>query len=90
MRVSVLVVSAVEADGAVVPHARICVQSVSSVKSFGVIADKWGVAHISLLPGKYEVKVAAPGYDTFLAQRAVLRSGCVTQVEALLVPPPWE
>ncbi len=76
-----------DSSGAAVPKAKVTIRDVGKGVSFETSTNDTGnYNQTHLIVGTYEVRVEAPGFETYVQQKVTLDVDATTEVDALLHP----
>ena len=82
-----IVGSVMDSSNAAIPHAKVTVRDVGKGVSYATTTNETGnYGQTHLIVGVYEVRVEAPGFDTYVQQNVNVEVDANTQVNARLHP----
>ena len=82
-----IVGSVMDSSNAAIPHAKVTVRDVGKGVSYATTTNETGnYSQTHLIVGVYEVRVEAPGFDTYVQQNVNVEVDANTQVNARLHP----
>src|SRR5262245_37874866 len=76
-----------DSSSAAIPNAKVTIRDVGKGVSYATTTNETGnYSQIHLVPGMYEVRAEAPGFDTFVQQNVQVQVDSTVQINAQLHP----
>src|SRR5215813_6670633 len=76
-----------DSSSAAIPNAKVTIRDVGKGVSYAATTNETGnYSQIHLVPGMYEVRAEAPGFDTFVQQNVQVQVDSTVQINAQLHP----